>query len=64
MTGIGSLPVTVFQARQASTKVISWPLSSAVPRPTIIFEPSSRVTIFGSNGSCSQSSSGSTGCTS
>ena len=26
-------PVAVIQARQASTKVISWPLSSAAPRP-------------------------------
>ena len=64
VTGSGSEPVTFFQARQASTKVISWPLSSAVPRPTSIFEPSGRVTILGSNGSLSQSSSGSTGCTS
>ena len=64
VTGTGSFPVTFFQARQASTKVISCPLSSAVPRPTSIFEPSGRVTIFGSKGSSCQSSSGSTGCTS
>ena len=31
--GIGSLPVTAFQARQASMKVIIWPLSSDAPRP-------------------------------
>ena len=61
---MGSLPVTFFQARQASTKVISWPLSSAVPRPTRIFAPSGPAMIFGSKGSFSQSSIGSTGWTS
>ena len=40
VTGIGSLPVTAFQARQASTKVISWPLSSEAPRPRISLLPS------------------------
>ena len=35
MTGTGSLPVTAFQARQASTKVMSWPLSSEAPRARI-----------------------------
>jgi hypothetical protein len=64
VTGIGSLPVTAFQARQASTKVMSWPLSSAAPRATMNFDPSARVSIDGAKGSCSQSSSGSTGCTS
>ena len=34
VTGSGSRPVTAFQARQASTKVISWPLSSEAPRAT------------------------------
>ncbi len=64
VTGIGSRPVTAFHARQASTKVMSWPLSSDAPRAWISFEPSSRVSIEGSNGSWCQSSSGSTGCTS
>ena len=63
-TGIGSLPATAFQARQASTKVISWPLSSEAPRPRIARVPSGRVSMNGSKGSWSQSSSGSTGCTS
>ncbi len=35
VTRQGSVPVAAFQARQASTKVISWPLSSAAPRPWI-----------------------------
>ncbi len=45
------MPVTSFQARQASTKVINWPLSSEVPRPTMILRPSASVLICGSNGS-------------
>src|SRR5580704_12797835 len=32
VTSNGSEPVTDFQARQASTKVISWPLSSSAAR--------------------------------
>ena len=37
---IGSDPVTFFQARHASTKVINWPLSSSAPRATMILRPS------------------------
>ena len=39
----GSLPVTALKARQASTKVISWPLSSQAPRPWMILRPSGRL---------------------
>ena len=35
----GSAPAAVFQARHASTKVISCPLSSEAPRPTMRFTP-------------------------
>ena len=61
---MGKAPLTSFQARQASMKVITWPLSSEAPRPRITFDPSGRVSIFGSKGSWSHNSSGSTGCTS
>ena len=44
----GKPPVSV-KARQASTKVISWPLSSATPRPTIRL-PVAASTIRGSKG--------------
>ena len=64
VTGIGRLPVTAFQARQASMKAITWPLSSDAPRPLMTRVPSARVANCGSKGSWSQSSSGSTGCTS
>ena len=50
----GSRPVSAIQARAASTKVISWPLSSSEPRPTIRFSPFTS-TIAGSKGSRSQS---------
>ena len=59
----GSLPATAIQARAASTKVMSWPLSSSAPRPTICFSPFTSTTA-GSKGSRSQSDTGSTGCTS
>ena len=64
VSGIGSEPVTAFQARHASTKVMIWPLSSEAPRARMHLLPSARVSIDGSNGSCSHSSSGSTGWTS
>jgi len=60
----GNEPVTDFQARQASMKVINWPLSSSAPRATMIFRPSAWSAIAGSNGGRCQRSSGSTGCTS
>ena len=59
----GSVPFTSFHARQASTKVINWPLSSDDPRPRITL-PFAVSSICGSNGLLSQRSSGSTGCTS
>ena len=40
VTSTGSDPVTFFQARQASTKVINCPLSSSAPRATMILRPS------------------------
>jgi deoxyhypusine synthase len=43
---------------------LSGPLSSADPRPVMIFVPSGRVWMVGSKGSRSHKSSGSTGCTS
>ena len=61
---IGSSPVTAFQARQASTKVLTWPLSSQAPRALITLRPSGSVAILGSKGGVSHKSSGSTGCTS
>ncbi len=64
LTEIGSLPVTARQARQASTKVITWPLSSEAPRARMQRLPSGRVSSTGSNGSLCHSSSGSTGWTS
>jgi hypothetical protein len=63
-TGMGSAPVTAFQARQASTKVITWPLSSELPRARMARVPSGAVAMDGANGSCSHNSSGSTGWTS
>ena len=48
----------------ASTKVISWPLSSSAPRATIALRPSGKVRTAGSNGGFSQRFNGSTGCTS
>ncbi len=60
----GSEPVTAFQARQASTKVMTCPLSSQAPRATIRFDPSGPVAMRGSKGGVSQRSSGSTGWTS
>jgi hypothetical protein len=62
--GSGSVPVTALNARQASTKVITWPLSSQAPRATMILRPSGSVAIRGANGGVSHRSSGSTGCTS
>ena len=59
----GRVPFTAFQARQASTKVMSWPLSSELPRPRITL-PLGVSSMRGSKGSLVQSSSGSTGCTS
>ena len=41
--GSGSAPVTALKARQASTKVITWPLSSQAPRATMILRPSGSV---------------------
>ena len=61
--GSGSLPVTVLNARHASTNVISWPLSSQAPRPRMTLRPFDMAT-RGSNGGVSHKSSGSTGCTS
>ena len=60
----GSDPVTDFQARQASTKVITCPLSSSAPRATMILRPSAWVVTAGSNGGRCQRLSGSTGWTS
>ena len=62
-TCTGSVPVTAFQARQASRKVINWPLSSEAPRAGI---PSSVGAVDETRleGRRSQSSSGSTGWTS
>ena len=51
-------------ARQASTKVITWPLSSEAPRATICFLPAASTAIRGSKGGVSHRSSGSTGWTS
>jgi hypothetical protein len=59
----GSRPVTAFQARTASMKVISWPLSSEAPRPKIA-GPRGPSAIAGSKGGRVQSATGSTGCTS
>ena len=50
VTSTGSEPVTDFQARQASTKVINWPLSSSAPRATMILRPSAWSVTTGSNG--------------
>ena len=47
---IGSEPVSAFQARQASTKVITWPLSSAAPRALMALRPSGSVMRRGSKG--------------
>ena len=60
----GSVPVTAFQARQASMNVITWPLSSQAPRATIASRPSGSIAIRGSKGGVCHRSSGSTGCTS
>ena len=60
---MGREPVVVIQARAASTKVMSWPLSSAVPRPYMRATPLSFLTV-GSKGGVFHSSSGSAGCTS
>ncbi len=60
----GRLPVTSFQARAASTKVISWPLSSQAPRAAITLRSPASVTSRGSNGGVSHRSIGSTGWTS
>ena len=51
VSGIGREPVTAFQARQASTKIMIWPLSSEAPRARIDLVPSARVSMNGSNGS-------------
>ena len=59
----GRVPWTAFQARQASMKVISWPLSSDAPRARIT-GPRSPCSKVGSKGDRSHRSSGSTGCTS
>ena len=64
VTSTGSEPVTDFQARQASTKVINCPLSSSAPRATMIFRPSAWSVTAGSKGGRCQRLSGSTGCTS
>ena len=42
----GSSPVTAFQARQASTKVSTCPLSSQAPRALITLRPSGRVAML------------------
>ena len=46
----GSAPVTALQARHASTKVMTWPLSSQAPRATMILRPPASVAMRGSNG--------------
>jgi hypothetical protein len=56
--------VTAANARHASTKVITWPLSSQAPRATMILRPSGSVAMRGANGGASQRLMGSTGCTS
>jgi len=56
-------PPLARNARQASTKVINWPLSSAAPRPTMR-SPFACSSSRGSNGGVFQSSSGSAGWTS
>ena len=61
-TSHGSPPVSV-KARQASTKVMSWPLSSEAPRATIC-SPSGVVTRSALKGSVVHRSRGSTGWTS
>ena len=60
----GSSPATAIQARQASMKVITWPLSSQAPRALMTLRPSFSVAMRGSNGGVSHRSTGSTGCTS
>ena len=62
--GSGSLPVTALKARQASMKVMAWPLSSQAPRATMILRPPGSVSMRGSNGGVFHWFSGSTGCTS
>ena len=52
----GSEPVTAFQARQASTKVMTWPLSSQAPRALITLRPSGSVAMRGSKGGVSHRS--------
>ena len=60
----GSAPATLFQARAASKKVMSWPLLSSAPRATITLPLTLSVAMRGSNGGVFHSSSGSGGCTS
>ena len=60
----GSDPFEAFQARQASTKVISCPLSSEDPRPVMTLRPGEISLIAGSNGGSVHRLSGSTGWTS
>ena len=59
----GRAPCTAFQARNASRKVITWPLSSTAPLATMRL-PCGPSTMTGSKGGLSQSSKGSGGCTS
>ena len=63
VTGTGMEPVASFQARKASMKVISWPLSSTAPLATTRL-PRGPSTIVGSKGGLSQRSKGSAGWTS
>ncbi len=64
VTPTGNSPWIAFQARQASRKVMTCPLSSQAPRALIARRPSGSVTRRGSKGGVSHRSSGSTGCTS
>ena len=57
---IGQAPATLFQARAASKKVMSWPLLSSAPRATITLPLTLSEAMRGSNGGDFHSSSGST----
>ena len=60
----GQAPATLFQARAASKKVMSWPLLSSAPRATITRPLSLSEVMRGSNGGDFHRSRGSGGCTS
>ena len=63
VVGQGGPPTASCQARNASSHIITWPLSSTAPRATMR-GPLGPSMIAGSNGGLVQSSSGSGGCTS